>query len=201
MKYDIQVTKEDLKFINAVAVKSYGYGIENVRIRNIDSHNLLFEATDSHILIQKKFSIIEPTEDESHEVYDMKINPEFFKRLIYLCKQKEIINITVDFGEKVIRGETLLCTITSQHVTERKYPDTDAAYPEEDGVHEMIFKKEILEKFLNSVSNADQYLKFSFVDGEDPWARPIVVRSSYKAGDWSEERNLIMGVRPNGKQW
>jgi hypothetical protein len=200
MRYTIEILKDDLKFINAVVVKSYGYGVENIRVRYQEG-TLLFEATDTHMLLRRRFEAEKERETDPDPDRDLLFSPEFFKRLIYLCKQKEIINITVDFEKLKITGKTLFCEITSHHVAEARYPNTDGVFPVEDGDIEIVFRKEILEKFLNSLPTSEPFIKMSFRKSDEPWNEPIVVRTSVSTKEWTEERNLIMGVKPNVKQW
>jgi DNA polymerase III sliding clamp (beta) subunit (PCNA family) len=200
MQYEIDVTKEDLKFVNTVVVnKGYRSSLENVRIRKIGG-DLVFETSDTHVLIRKSFPIKGINFD--NEEFDLQFKPEFFKRLIYLCKQKEIINITVDVGTLEICGKSTYCSIVSQAIAaDGDYPNTDKVFPEDDGDVDIIFKKEVLERLMNSLPNDEQFLKFSFQTSAEPWREPSVVRTGKNTSEWSKDRNLIMGVRPDGNQW
>jgi len=188
---NFKATKEDFRFINAVSIKDYGYGLENVRAR-IKDNKILFEATDSNILVRKSFEFSSDKKIETE--IDLYFNPEFFKRLIYLCKQKELIDIEINFEKKTITSKTLMCTITSEHVVNIKYPHTDNCYVSDDKYDfSFMFKKHTLEKMLNSISNTDEHIKFEFSTKESENI-PAVVKASKDGRRFNDDKSLIMGA-------
>lgn len=193
MKCEINVTKDDLKFANIVQKNNLGYSCGCIHVVKKENE-ILFEGTDLHILVRMSFPIAETTGEEVRR--NLKFSPEFFKRVVFLCKQKEVIKITVDFENRKITGETSICTITSDHiVTCGDFPNTDEVFQDKEISDYIVFKKENLERFLNSIPNSHEYVKFNIPCDHNAalgLKSPIEIKSSKKIDDWTRGPNLII---------
>lgn len=196
MKISFTATKDDFRFINGTARGQVRYALDKVQARLIGSENerkILFEASDTFILVRKSFDL-EATEDEDDSTHNkLLFDPDFFKRLTYLCKQKELIEVIIDFSEKTIEGKTLYCSMKSEHITDMNFPNTDSAFPRTEDYKYVVLRKDVLEHLLNSLPNGEQFLKVRLVnESTQRFKQPLVIQTGRDGSVYNEDINAIM---------
>ncbi len=165
MSYTIEVTRDDLCFVNAVQKeKKYGYGLENIRIRLINN-KIQFEATDNNIMVQASFDIIQSPLNDVIVSKELMISPEFFRKLTYQCKQKELIVLVIDFENKVVSGSSIFCTVSINHISSATTLDTEIHLKDSDTT--LTINKKYLEKLLSSLPANTPYVKINLREDDN----------------------------------
>ena len=181
----VEVSRDDLSVIHGVGEVdgSWTDSLNQVHIWT-SGISLVLETTDTHTLVRKTFHL-----DERVITGEMLVSAKFFKRIMYMSRSKDKIELTVDMAKNEISASVLGCTIKTTGDTDFNFPKTNHVYPSQKPDLNVIFTKSVLEKLLKSIPK-DQYVRFGIIVDEPK--SPILVTTGNDTGDMKDEEHLIM---------